>query len=65
MELGVDAVLVNTAIAVAGDPIEMAHAFRLGVEAGRAAYVAKLPPELTEAEASSPMTGFLDEESRA
>lgn len=61
MELGADAVLVNTAIAVAKDPVEMAHAFRLGVEAGRRARLAGAPPELTEAEASSPLTGFLDE----
>src|SRR5947208_6527238 len=43
MEMGVDAVLVNTAIAIAGDPIEMATAFRLGVEAGRRAFLAKPP----------------------
>ena len=60
MEMGVDAVLVNTAIAVAGDPIEMARAFRLGVEAGRAAFLAKIAPELHEADASSPLTGFLE-----
>jgi thiazole synthase len=60
MEMGVDAVLVNTAIAVAGDPIEMARAFRLGVEAGRAAFHAKTAPELPHADASSPLTGFLD-----
>jgi thiazole synthase len=60
MEMGCDAVLVNTAIAVAGDPVEMARAFRLGVEAGRRAYLAKRAPELDEAEASSPLTGFLD-----
>jgi thiazole synthase len=60
MEMGCDAVLVNTAIAVAGDPVEMARAFRLGVEAGRTAYLAKRAPEREEAEASSPLTGFLD-----
>jgi thiazole synthase len=60
MEMGADAVLVNTAIAVAGDPAEMAAAFRLGVEAGRRAYLAKLGPQRDEAEASSPLTGFLD-----
>ena len=59
MEMGVDAVLVNTAIAIAGDPIEMATAFRLGVEAGRRAFLAKPPSELAEAEPSSPLTGFL------
>jgi thiazole synthase len=60
MELGVDAVLVNTAIAVAGDPPEMARAFRLGVEAGRRAFLAGRAPEATGARASSPLTGFLD-----
>ncbi len=60
MELGCDAVLVNTAIAVAGDPPAMARAFRLGVEAGRRAFVAGLGPERQTAEASSPLTGFLD-----
>src|SRR3989442_1536528 len=44
MELGVDAVLVNTAIAVAGDPVAMARAFRLGVEAGRRAHLARGAP---------------------
>ena len=61
MEMGVDAVLVNTAIAVAGDPVEMARAFRLGVEAGRAARLAKIAPEILHAEASSSLTGFLDD----
>src|SRR5438034_1536047 len=60
MELGADAVLVNTAIAVAGDPVEMAAAFRLGVEAGRRARLARVAPEREAAEASSPLTGFLD-----
>lgn len=60
MEMGADAVLVNTAIAVASDPVEMARAFRLGVEAGRRARLAGLGPERGEAEASSPLTGFLD-----
>jgi thiazole synthase len=60
MEMGCDAVLVNTAIAVAGDPSEMARAFRLGVEAGRGAFLAGRAPEREVAEASSPLTGFLD-----
>jgi thiazole synthase len=60
MEMGCDAVLVNTAIAVAGDPVEMGRAFRLGVEAGRTAYLSKQGAERDEAEASSPLTGFLD-----
>jgi thiazole synthase len=60
MEMGCDAVLVNTAIAVAGDPVEMARAIRLGVDAGRRAYLSGKPPELEAAEPSSPLTGFLD-----
>lgn len=64
MELGADAVLVNTAIAVAGDPVGMAQAFRLGVEAGREAFLAGRPPEREGAEASSPLTGFLEEMKR-
>lgn len=64
MELGADAVLVNTAIAVAGDPVGMAQAFRLGVEAGREAFLAGRPPEREAAEASSPLTGFLEEMKR-
>ncbi|MBW8685975.1 thiazole synthase [Chitinophaga rhizophila] len=61
MEIGADAVLVNTAIAVAKDPVLMARAFRLGVIAGRQAYEAGLAPVLQEAAASSPLIGFLDE----
>lgn len=60
MEMGADAVLVNTAIAVARDPVAMARAFRAGVEAGRTAFVAGRPPERADAEASSPLTGFLE-----
>jgi thiazole synthase len=60
MEMGCDAVLVNTAIAVADQPVEMARAFRLGVEAGRRAFLAGAAPAREEAEASSPLTGFLD-----
>jgi thiazole synthase len=59
MEMGADAVLVNTAIATAEDPVEMAVAFKLGVEAGRKAYLAGKPAERDTAEASSPLTGFL------
>jgi thiazole synthase len=59
MELGADAVLVNTAIARAGDPVAMARAFRLAVEAGRAAHRAGLIEELERAEASSPLAGSL------
>jgi len=59
LEMGADAVLVNTAIAVSGDPISMAAAFKKGVEAGRDAFLAGLGRMLTTAEASSPLTGFL------
>lgn len=61
MELGADAVLVNTAIAVAGNPAQMATAFRLSVEAGRLAYEAKLAGSGSTARASSPLTAFLDD----
>lgn len=61
MEIGADAVLVNTAIAVSEQPIEMANAFKLAVEAGRIAYNAKLAPVKEHAEASSPLTSFLNE----
>ncbi len=59
MELGADAVLVNTAIARAADPVEMARAFRLGVEAGRAAHLAGVIEERETAEPSSPVTGVV------
>ena len=59
MEIGADAVLVNTAIAVAGDPVEMARAFKLAVEAGRMAYRAGLGSQNSVAEATSPLTSFL------
>jgi thiazole synthase len=57
MELGADAVLVNTAVARAGDSIAMAHAFKLAVEAGREAYRAGVMDEGWAAEASSPVGG--------
>ncbi|BDD07294.1 thiazole synthase [Aureibacter tunicatorum] len=60
MELGADAVLVNTAIAVSPNPVEMAIAFKMAVEAGRMAYEAKLAASKNFAEASSPLTSFLD-----
>lgn len=60
MELGADAVLVNTAIAVSQNPIEMAKAFKMAVEAGRMAYNAKLASVKHHAEASSPLTSFLN-----
>ncbi|MCU7548111.1 thiazole synthase [Chitinophagaceae bacterium LB-8] len=59
MEMGADAVLVNTAIAVAGNPVQMASAFKLAVEAGRMAYEAKLSKAIKGAIASSPLTEFL------
>lgn len=62
MELGAAACLVNTAIAVAGNPIEMAKAFKQAVEAGRMAYEAGLGMQIDNlmAEASSPLTAFLN-----
>ncbi|MGG8495633.1 thiazole synthase [Tenacibaculum sp. TC6] len=60
MELGADAVLVNTAIAVSQNPVAMAQAFKMAVEAGRMAYEAKLAPIRKQAEASSPLTSFLN-----
>ena len=59
MELGADAVLVNTAIAHAGDPVAMARAFRLAVEAGRAARLAGMVEALAEAVPTSPVGGTL------
>src|SRR5947209_15887610 len=59
MELGADAVLVNTAIGTAGDPAAMAAAFRLAVEAGRRGFLAGLPGAGRTADPSSPLTGFL------
>lgn len=61
MEIGADAVLVNTAIAVSRDPVSMARAFALATQAGRIAHLAGRGAVLapTEAEASSPLTGFL------
>jgi len=60
MELGADAVLVNTAIAVSQNPTEMAKAFKMAVQAGRMAYNAKLATVKKHAEASSPLTSFLN-----
>ena len=60
MEMGAAAVLVNTAIAVAADPNKMAVAFKMAVEAGRAAYESGLGTSSELASATSPLTGFLD-----
>ena len=61
MEMGADAVLVNTAIAVSGNPVAMAEAFKLAVQAGRIAYESRLAQIDSSANASSPLTGFLNE----
>jgi thiazole synthase len=59
MEMGADAVLVNTAIAVAGDPVAMAEAFRMATISGRMAYEARMGAVSKRADASSPLTSFL------
>ena len=59
MEMGADAILLNTAIAASDNPVEMARAFKLAVEAGRRAYLAGFAGESRTALASSPLTGFL------
>jgi len=59
MEMGADAVMVNTAIATAGDIKKMASAFKFAIEAGRLAYLAKCGDISDVARASSPLTGFL------
>src|SRR5207237_10408223 len=59
MEMGADAVLVNTAIAIASDPIRMAKAFKKAIEAGREAREIGLTEKLDVAAATSPLTGFL------
>ena len=59
MEMGADAVLVNTAIAVASDPCRMARAFMAAVQAGRDAYETGLPAPQTAASPTSPLTAFL------
>ncbi len=61
MEMGADAVLVNTAIAVASDPVAMARAFRAAVAAGRLAHEIGLPESRAGADATSPLTAFLSE----
>jgi thiazole synthase len=59
MELGVDGVLMNTAIAGAEDPVKMAHAMRLAVEAGRFAFEAGRIQRRMHAAASSPLEGVV------
>ncbi len=61
MELGADAVLINTAIAVASDPVKMAEAFKMSVEAGRLGRISGPGAVSQRAEASSPLTSFLTE----
>ena len=61
MEMGADAVLVNTAIAIADDPVAMADAFRLATIAGRKAYLAGLGKVSNSAQATSPLTSFLSQ----
>jgi len=60
MELGADAVLINTAMAVSPDPVAMARAFAMAVESGRMAYLAGLGTVGSQAIATSPLTAFLD-----
>ncbi len=60
MEIGAAAVLVNTAIAVAGNPVQIAMAFKMAVEAGRMAHLARLGTVKAYAESSSPLTDFLN-----
>ncbi len=64
MEMGADAVLVNTAIATAAEPAEMAVAFKLAVEAGRRAYESGPAAADKRASASSPLTGFLRDDKK-
>lgn len=59
MEMGADACLINTAIAIAGNPVEMAKAFKLAVEAGRMAFNARIASSSKNADPSSPLTSFL------
>lgn len=62
MEIGADALLVNTAIAVSGNPVQMAKAFKMAVQAGRMAFEARLAKSSSHAVSSSPLTAFLDEQ---
>jgi thiazole synthase len=60
MEQGVDGILMNTALAEARDPVRMSHAMRLGVQAGRLAFLAGRMPRREVAVPSSPTTGMLE-----
>jgi thiazole synthase len=60
MEMGADAVLVNTAIAIAGDPVTMSEAFKLATLSGRMAFQARIGAKNKQAQASSPLTAFLN-----
>lgn len=60
MQMGADAVMINTAIATAGDINKMAKAFKFAIEAGRMAYLSGLGRIRKTADASSPLTGFLE-----
>jgi thiazole synthase len=62
MEIGADAVLVNTAIAVSENPVSIGIAFKLAVQAGRMAFESKLGNKAKQAVASSPLTAFLEQE---
>jgi thiazole synthase len=61
LEMGADAVLVNTAIAIASDPARMGRAFKMAVEAGREAFLIGLGAQLDSASATSPLTAFLQQ----
>ncbi len=61
MELGADAVMLNTAAAVAGNPVQMARSFKLAVEAGRMAFESRPAQATSTASASSPLTSFLSQ----
>lgn len=61
LEMGADAVLVNTAIAIAENPVAMAEAFKLGVEAGRKARLAVPGATYNRAQSTSPLTAFLND----
>ena len=65
MELGADACMINTAIAIADNPVAMAEAFAMSIEAGRLGYLAGLGIQSNLAVATSPLTAFLDEEQKA